>query len=62
MPRFKEVRHERGFSQEALAKASHISRRTIAKCDHGYRPTHPLRAALARALRVTDTELFDNAD
>lgn len=57
--RLAEVRKARGFTQEALARASKVNRANIAKYEIGTSsPTLQTAEKLAQALKVTVDELI----
>ena len=59
MNRLKEVRKQRGFSQLTLAKLTNIAPTEISRIENGWiRPFPGWRKRLARALGVTEVELF----
>lgn len=52
-------RERRGFTQQGLALRAHVSKSLISKVETGAKPASPaLIAAVARALRVSPTELL----
>lgn len=56
---FKELRIERGLTQEQLAVAAGVAAGLIRKMDTGYRPGHALkRRAVANALGVSESYLW----
>lgn len=62
MPRIKELRQARGMSQEALAYASGLSLRTVARAEAGtHRPHTATLIKIAAALRVPIGDLFSEA-
>lgn len=55
----KEIRAKRGFSQLTLAKLTNIAPSDISRIENGWvRPYAGWRKRLARALGVTERELF----
>ena len=57
--RLRQVRNERGFSQLTLAKLTNISPWDISRIENNWiRPYAGWRKRLARALGVTEKELF----
>lgn len=61
--RVRELRADRGLSQEQLAFAAEISTPYVSDVENGKRsPGLDVLARLARALGVTLSELFENVD
>jgi transcriptional regulator with XRE-family HTH domain len=59
---FKALRFKRGYSRKALAAAARCGVATVYGCQNGAVPYSPLlREALARALGVSEAELFGEA-
>ncbi|MFC1875173.1 helix-turn-helix domain-containing protein [Chloroflexota bacterium] len=59
MNRLKEIRTKRGFSQLTLAKLTNIAPTDISRIENGWvLPYRGWRKRLARALGVTEKELF----
>lgn len=59
MNRLKEIRNKRGLSQLSLAKLTNIAPGDISRIENGWlRPYPGWRKRLARALGVTEKELF----
>ena len=57
--RIRELRKERGISQEALAKLCHVSRQTVNAIENNkYDPTLALAFCLAQVLGTTVDALF----
>ena len=55
----KEFRTKKGFSQLTLAKLTNIAPTDISRIEHGWiRPYPGWRKRLARALKVSEAELF----
>ena len=58
--RLAQIRHERGLSQESLAKLSRLHRTYVSSVERGERNISLLNIIkLARALRVTASSLVD---
>ena len=57
--RIKELRHVRGWTQQELADAVHVSRQSInsIECDR-YVPSLPLALAFARVFGCSTDEIF----
>ena len=61
MNRVKEIRKERGFTQEALAKASGISRKYLSSIENqSVNPSVEIALAISNALNVSVDKLFIN--
>jgi transcriptional regulator with XRE-family HTH domain len=59
MNRLKEFRNKRGLSQLRLALVTGISPGDISRIENGWlKPYHGWRKRLARALNITEKELF----
>jgi transcriptional regulator with XRE-family HTH domain len=59
MNNLKKVRTEKGFSQLTLAKLTNIAPTDISRIENGWlRPYPGWRKRLAKALKVSETELF----
>ena len=59
MNNLKEIRGKKGFSQLTLAKLANIAPTDISRIENGWlRPYAGWRKRLARALGVTERELF----
>jgi transcriptional regulator with XRE-family HTH domain len=57
--RVRELRHERGFSQERLAELADIHENHVRRIEGGTaNPSYLVVARIARALRVSPAELF----
>ncbi len=57
--RVKELRNERGWSQQVLGERLGVSRQTIIAIERGrYDPSLPLAFELSRAFKVTIEDLF----
>jgi putative transcriptional regulator len=57
--RLKEIRQDRGLTQEALAQATDVTRQTIIAVEQGkFRPSVELALRLARELDVSVHEVF----
>jgi transcriptional regulator with XRE-family HTH domain len=64
MRRLREIRKQRGLSQEQLAEKSGVSRITISRIESGddYAPREATIDKLAEALEVYNVELFDESE
>ena len=57
--RVRELRHERGFSQERLAELANIHENHVRRIEGGTaNPSYLVVARIARALRVSPADLF----